>query len=127
MTSAPGTQQNSLLGIIAVGLVAAALVSSLIAIGPMLNVVAQILATTTDPANIDSTYLQQLIMEQAPMAGILLNVGSLLGIAGLVTGIVATATRRGRGWGIAAIIGAVVAPFIVVIVMVAMLMGQLPT
>lgn len=49
---------------------------------------------------------------------VLMVAGFILGVVGLILGIVAMAQRRGRGTGIGAILVAIVAPFVMFIVMI---------
>ena len=67
--------------------------------------------------------LTQVLLEQMGEAALLaLNIGLYAGLAGWITGIVATATRRGRSYGVMAIILGVLAPVIGVFLVVAALM-----
>ncbi len=67
--------------------------------------------------------------EMAKFAGLMMAqiIPSLLGIAALIMGIVATAQRRGRGYGIGAIITSLAAPIISFTVFVIMLMPYVRT
>ena len=67
--------------------------------------------------------LTQALTEQLGGSGILaLNVAGYGGIAAWITGIVATATRRGRSYGVWAIILGILAPVVAIIMMVAAMM-----
>ncbi|MET3450405.1 hypothetical protein [Curtobacterium sp. 1544] len=69
----------------------------------------------TDGSTPDQSQLQQQlmndpnVMSQIGAGGVVAGIAALLGLWALVQGIVAIATKRGRGWGVFAIILAVVA------------------
>jgi hypothetical protein len=71
--------------------------------------------TTFLPSLLSADQVQQ-VGGMAFAIAVVLAVGTLLGLWALVQGIVAIASRRGRGWGVAALILAVAAPMITFVV-----------
>jgi hypothetical protein len=63
--------------------------------------------------------LQEQLLRDYPLQGIALNVTSWGGFVAWILGIVATATKRGRLWGVLTIILGVLTPVIMVVVMFA--------
>jgi hypothetical protein len=118
------TRKSSLLGMIAFGIVIVCLVLVCVSAGPIGTVFAD-LVLATGTTNLDQTTLTQLLMEQAPLQVMLMNVGSTVGFGGWVTGIVAAVMGRGRLWGVLAIIVGTLAPFIMAGVMMAAMLPAL--
>ncbi len=79
----------------------------------------------TGSTDIDSTTLSQVASEQAPLQTMMLSIGSTIGFAGWVVGIVAAIIGRGRLWGVLAIVVGILAPFIMFGVMLAAMMPAL--
>ncbi len=76
--------------------------------------------------NLSQEQLTQELMDQLGAGGLAaLNVAGYVGVAAWITGIIATATRRGRAYGVWAIILGVLAPVVAVIMMVAAMMPYL--
>jgi len=114
------------LGIVAFALPLIALIVSLAAMLPMVPMLQEFFVTAARTGSEPSQeVLTQAILKDFPMAGVLLNLASLLGLAGLVTGIVAVVKKAGRSWGIGAIVLAVLAPVILGMVIGVMLAGAL--
>jgi hypothetical protein len=81
-----------------------------------------------DPTN--QAELQQAVMAQmggGAVWGMLINGCTLAGFVGWVLGIVATATKRGRAFGIFAIVLGVLAPVIAIVMVVVALLPYLPS
>ena len=123
-------QRSSLLGLIALAVVAVtAIVGVVLAFNFGHALSSVLIATGIDPT--DPNAAQQLQDNPAFRQFALSNAGavngigfaSLAGIAGWVVGIVAAATRRGRLWGIVAIILGILAP---VAMIAAMVVGMMP-
>ena len=112
-------KKNPLLGIIALAVVVLSLVAALVAAQPIIAIMSTVVAISG--TEIDQQYLTELINEQAAIPSAILSLSMTLGFAGWVTGIVATATNRGRGWGIFAFVLGILAPIIIIGVMVALL------
>jgi len=112
----PGTLGALSLALSLVAVVGATLLSAITgfaaAEGAMRNAVA------LSPAGLENLTEQQLLALLAPVRGLVLWAeigfwaGTLLGVAALALGIVAIATRRGRGAGIAGVAIAAAAPFL---------------
>lgn len=68
-----------------------------------------------DAATDDLTFLSP-VRDQVLLGEIGFWAGTLAGLAAIVLGIIAIATRRGRGWGITALIIGVIAPVIFFVV-----------
>ena len=76
--------------------------------------------------SLTSEELTQLMTDQLGAGGMLaMNVAAYGGIAGWITGMVAAGTRRGRSYGVWAIIMGILAPVVGIIMMVAALMPYL--
>lgn len=114
-------KKNPLLGIIALAVVVLSLVAALVATQPIIAVMSTVV-TSAGLEGVDEQYLTELLNEQAAGSSLLFSLSMTLGFAGWVTGIVATAMNRGRGWGIFAIVLGSLAPFIILGVMMALLM-----
>ena len=80
-----------------------------------------VLATSYGTIN-EQQMTEELLQRLGTTGLLLLNVGTYGGIAGWIAGIVATATKRGRSYGVWAIILGVLAPFIGLGLMLAALM-----
>jgi len=81
----------------------------------------------TGSSDIDQTLLTELLMERVPLQVAMLNIGSTLGFAGWVTGIVAAVSARGRMWGVIAIIVGTLAPIIMFGVMMSAMLPAFST
>ena len=115
--AAPATR-SPLLGIVGLALVAVALVASLASLPPLIDMMSNLIVAngTTD---IDSSMITESMLNQmAGPAMMLMYGGPGIGIVGVVLGIIAMATRRGRLWGTLALILGVLAPIIIFIVLV---------
>ena len=116
-TSPAAEPKPAMLGIVAFVLPLVAMVLSGAVMVPLVPVLQDLMLQAIRSGNeLDPLVMSQMLAEQASSLTLLSNVASLLGIAGLVTGIVAVAKNAGRKWGIAAIVTAVLAPVIVGIV-----------
>lgn len=118
--------QKKVLGYLAFGMVVAAFVISVVAMMPMLPMLAEAVTSTQFGNQEEAQLVAEQIIAQFPLAGLFLNLASLLGLGGLVVGIIAVVRRAGRGWGVAAIVAAVLAPILLIVVVVFGLMAQLP-
>ena len=113
--------RSALLGMIALGVVAVATVLFCWAMWRTGVVMGPLFASSG--GRMSNSELTQVLLEQMGEAALLaLNIGMYAGLAGWITGIVATATRRGRSYGVMAIILGVLAPVIGVFLVVAALM-----
>lgn len=123
---APGqpAKKSPILGMAAFGIVMVCLVIVSLAASPV-GVVAGDLLLATGSTTIDQTTLGQLLSERAPIQLMMLNIGSTLGFAGWVAGIVAAISNRGRLWGVLAIVVGTLAPFIMAAVMLVAMMPAL--
>lgn len=122
--------KSPVLGMVALGLVVLAIVAGLASFLPLTPLIGQLLqAAEAGSGSIDSTTISQELARQLsteyPMAGIGWNLATLLGIGGLVTGIIATARRAGRGWGIGAIVSSLFAPVVIMIVVMVVAMNAI--
>ncbi len=117
----PAAQNSPLLGMIALGGVAVCgvvLCWLMWRMGAMVGPLAM-----ASGGSMTQAELTQALTEQLGGSGILaLNVAGYGGIAAWITGIVATATRRGRTYGVWAIILGILAPIVAIIMMVAAMM-----
>ncbi|WP_125131578.1 hypothetical protein [Microbacterium sp. 10M-3C3] len=81
--------------------------------GTRLGALAQYAQVTSEGATLDATNVPPEAQANAALGGILVVVGytvmAVLGLWALIQGIVAAVRNRGRGWGIAAIVLAVLA------------------
>ncbi|HEY3409466.1 MAG TPA: hypothetical protein VGK53_14945 [Propionicimonas sp.] len=115
--------KSPILGMIAFGVVLVCLVMVCVAAQPIGQIVSDFLLATGS-SSIDQVMLNQVLMQQAPGQAMLLQVGSTVGFAAWVTGIIAAVMGRGRMWGVLAIVVGTLAPFIMFgVMMVAMLPG----
>ncbi|MGV8909261.1 MAG: hypothetical protein ACOH1Y_09785 [Propionicimonas sp.] len=117
-------KKSPVLGMASFGIVLVCLVIVCIAGSPVGMVVSD-LVLATGSATIDQTTLGQLLTERVPVQLMMLNVGSTLGFAGWIAGIVAAVSRRGRLWGVLAIVVGTLAPFIMGAVMAVAMMPAL--
>ena len=118
------TRKSPVLGMIAFGVVLVCLVLVSLASQPIGEVFSS-LVLATGSSDIDQTTLTQLLMEQAPLQVMMMNIGTTLGFAGWITGIVAAVTGRGRMWGVLAIVVGTLAPFIMGAVMISAMLPAL--
>ncbi|MEA4942927.1 MAG: hypothetical protein VB080_00670 [Propionicimonas sp.] len=121
---APATPRPPMLGIVGLGLVALGLIAGIalsIAMGPTFGSIMTFVPPGASQAEIEQI-LQTLPEEQlqaigmavsGPLTGIVL--ASLAGTVGWIISIVAAATKRGRGWGIAGIVLGVLAPVVIIL------------
>ncbi len=116
--------RSPVVGLAAFGVVLVCLVMVCFAAGPIGEVLSSLILVTGS-TQVDQTTLTQMLTEQVPLQVMLLNVGSTLGTAGWVTGIVAAATGRGRLWGALAILLGIVAVILMIALMVAPAMGAI--
>ncbi len=116
--------KSPIVGMVAFGVVLVSLVLVCFGAGPVGEVLAA-LVQVTGSTQVDQTTLTEMLTEQVPVQVMLLNVGSTLGTAGWVTGIVAAATGRGRLWGVLAILLGIVAVILMIALMVAPAMGAI--
>lgn len=113
--------RSPLLGMIALGVV---VVSTVVfgwlmfrlgaLMGPML---------VTTSGSVTQSEMTNMLLQQLGASGALaLNISGYAGFAGWITGIVATVTKRGRAYGVWAIILGILAPFIGIGLMIASMM-----
>lgn len=122
---ATSTQPRSpLLGMIALGVVVICTVVFGWVMFRMGALLGPVLVTTYGELD-QQQMTEELVQRLGATDMLLLNLGTYGGIAGWITGIVATATKRGRPYGIWAIIIGVLAPFIGIGLMLAALMPYL--
>jgi len=114
----PAKPRSPILGIVGLGIV---VVTGIIAIligfsmaGPMAELMAYVPPGSTQ---IDASRLPPELLEAmvGPMTG--LGLASFAGFVGWIISIVAAATNRGRGWGVAGIILGILAPIAVLLAM----------
>lgn len=117
----PPTKKPSTLGVIALVLVVVCGVILSVfmwkigaAFGPYMS------DTTTSPEQ-DRQIAQDLTAQVGVLWPVLATIGGIGGFVGWILGIVATATKRGRGFGVTAIVLGVLAPIIVLLAMAAAL------
>ena len=116
----PAPARSPLVGMIGLGVVVICGIVFCWMMWRMGALMVPILATT---GTVDQQEATELLMQQLGANGMLmLNVSVYGGIGGWVTGIVAAASKRGRAYGVWAIILGVLAPIIGVVMMVAALM-----
>lgn len=117
-------QRSAILGIIALALTALATIGSVVAAIPVGELFAQIVAYagTTDigPEDVPPALIEQ---ANGPLAALTTLAG--LGFVGWIMGIVAAVTRRGRTWGVLAIVLGIAAPFIILFTMAGAMMPVL--
>jgi len=116
--------KSPLLGMIAFGVVLVCLLLVCLAAQPIGEIFSN-LVLATGSTSVDQTTFTQLLMEQAPMQVMMMNIGSMVGFAGWITGIVAAVAGRGRLWGVLAIIVGTLAPIIMGTIMVIAMMPAL--
>lgn len=116
--------RSPLLGMIALGVVAVATVVFAWAMWRAGTVMGPVMASSG--GSMTSSEMTEMLMDRLGGSAIAaINFSVYGGIAGWITGIVATATRRGRSYGVWAIILGVLAPVIGVVAVVAALMPYL--
>jgi len=116
-------KRSPILGIVAFVLVAIALVASLVSLQPLVQLMSNLIIATGS-TTIDSSMITQQMADQfAGPATMVFGVSPGLGLVALILGIVAMATRRGRLWGVIALVLAILGP---IIVFTALMMGILP-
>lgn len=104
-------RRSSTLGIVSFGLVAAMLVICVTAAQALATAYTKIvLAAGT--VEIDTADVSEAMAAPLILPGTAIAMASLGGIIGLIIGIVAAVSGRGRGWGVAAIITGLVAPVV---------------
>lgn len=118
---AAAAPRSPLLGMIALGVVVVCTVVfgwMMFRLGALMG---PMLVTTYGSAT--QAEMTDMLLQQLGTSGALaLNLSGYAGVAGWITGIVATATRRGRSYGVWAIILGVLAPFIGIGLMIASMM-----
>lgn len=124
--AAPGQKaaKSPLVGLVAFGVVLVCLVLVGLAAGPIGEVLSSLILATGS-TQVDQTTLTQMLTEQVPLQVMMLNVGTTLGTAGWITGIVAAVAGRGRLWGVLAIIAGVLAVILMIGLMVAPAMSAI--
>lgn len=116
--TAPAKPRSAVLGIIGFAIVAIAgaiiVMLGLSVSGPMAAIMSLVPPGTTqiDPETIPPELMEQLA---GPMTG--MGMASFAGFVGWIVSIVATVTKRGRGWGVAGIILGIIAPVAALIAM----------
>jgi hypothetical protein len=116
--------KSPLLGMIAFGVVLLCLVLVSVAAQPIGEIFSNLILATGS-TSVDQTTLTQLLMEQAPMQVMMMNIGSTVGFAGWIAGIVAAVAGRGRLWGVLAIVVGTLAPIIMFAVMITAMLPAL--
>ena len=116
--------KSPIVGQVAFGVVVLCLVLVCLAAQPIGTVYSD-LVLAAGTTNVDATMLNQLLLERVPVQAMMLQVGSMLGLAGWITGIVAAVTGRGRMWGVLAIVVGALAPFIMIGVMISAMLPAL--
>lgn len=116
----PGKGPKSpVLGIVSFSVVLLTVVISSVALAQLMEPLANAIiaaGTTQIDEEVLRDSVQAQIMANYPLQTMALNLASPLGFAGWIAGIVATATNRGRMWGVFTIILGVLAPVILVVV-----------
>lgn len=122
---ADAATRPAMLGILALSLALAAVTISIVLSGATGFAAAEGAmrhAIGISPSGLEDLSEQQLLSLLSPVRGLVLWaeigywIGTALGLAALVTGIAAIATRRGRAQGIAAVVIAAVGPFVFTVV-----------
>ena len=116
--------KSPILGFVSLGVVLVCLVLVSLAAGTIGEVFANLILATGS-TQLDQGALTQMLTEQAPVQVMMLNIGSTLGTAGWVAGIVAAVTGRGRLWGVLAIILGIVAVVVMFSLMLAPAMSAI--
>lgn len=114
-------EKSRTLGLVGFGLVVLATIIGCVAIVPMMTLIGQYMVAN-NLNTVDQDEMLMILQSGAPGTMIALNLASFVGFAGWVIGIVATAMKRGRMWGVLAIILGPVSLVILVIVAVVALM-----
>ena len=109
-------RKSPILGWVAFGIVLASLIVVMIS-AQTIGAIMSDIVITTGSTDLDSATLTQILSEQAPLQSTMLSLGSTVGFAGWVLGIVAAIMGRGRLWGVLAIVVGALAPFIMMGVM----------
>jgi hypothetical protein len=114
------TAKSPMLGMIAFTVLALCVVIGSLAGFQVMQVVANLMLSSGMSAGVDQTelaeILQQQLMTAYPMQTVALNITGWGGIAAWIAGIVATATNRGRMWGVLTIVLGVLTPVIIMVV-----------
>lgn len=113
--------RSPVLGMIGLGLVVVSTIAMIVAIIPITQFIIATADLSAGSTGVNNAYLTELLLEQLPMQALALNVFGFTGLAGWVISIIATATRRGRGWGVFGIILGILAPLIIVGAMMAVM------
>lgn len=111
---APAPAKSPWLGRIALIIVAACTVIATVAMGPLADLMAQLMITSGS-TTIASEDLVVLASAKAPGAMTAMQVASWVGMAAAITGLVAAIMGRGRATGIIALVLGILAPLIMVI------------
>ena len=124
-TSYPGApvkaKKSPVLGIVALAVVAMSLIVGIFALQPVMAVMASVIAQS-GLETVDQDYLAEVLVANAAGPAMILNIVSLVGFAGFVTGIVAIVVNRGRLWGVLATVLGILAPIVLLAVMLMALM-----
>ena len=112
---------TSTLGIASAFVVIGMLVVCLFAAQP-LGAAYSMIYLTLGTVRIDSSQLTEAMVTPALLPSVAIGVASFVGFVGMILGIVAAVSNRGRGWGVCALILGILAPFIWVTVLVATVM-----
>jgi hypothetical protein len=104
-------QRSSVLGGVSFGLVAAML-AICVAAAQSLGQGYKAILLAAGTLDIEAADVSEEMVAPLVFPGTAIGMASLVGIIGLIIGIVAAVSRRGRGWGVAAIITGLVAPVI---------------
>jgi hypothetical protein len=115
------TERSSAVGMVSFGLVAAMTVVCVFAAQSLGEAYAKILLAVGS-LDVDTSNIPEGLVSPAVGPTLTLGAASIAGIGGLIVGIVAAVSGRGRGWGIGAIILGLLAPVIWFTVMMAILM-----
>lgn len=111
---APVPAKSPWLGRIALIVVAACTVVATVSMGPLADLMAQLMVTTGS-TTISSEDLVAAASNSAPGAMMAMQLASWVGVAAAITGLVAAIMGRGRGAGIFALVLGLLAPVIMVV------------
>ncbi|MCC6495869.1 MAG: hypothetical protein IT193_06375 [Propionibacteriaceae bacterium] len=120
-SSLAAARKSPILGWVAFGIVLVSLIVVTLSAQTIGSIMSDVVIATGS-TNLDSITLAEILSEQAPLQSTMLSLGSTVGFAGWVLGIVAAIMGRGRLWGVLAIVIGTLAPFIMMGVMMLAMM-----